>query len=420
MKTFELTADFPTPIVADFETFLAGVEQPTAYLTKAKLTLDRATLHALDGQMRTFRTNTHPRTDQECYPLLDLFQRICMATRMHMPQPGRGELRMVPTELVAGFRGLSTCEKYMALLEALWVDVDWSDLGSRSSMFGDEAKAYVPHVFCKLPIGQAIALSSQKYEGLSMSSFEHQVPQMLSFYGLLACKQDDKATQAWAAFRKGAVRYTSVKVTEFGHEVFRILKEQQAAAGIPNPLLELFGDAESPEPDEAERPESPADAEPFFAAFQPLFADGLLKQGFPFMERKTKGGTFVFRVSLGKETWRTIAMSGEHTLDDLHMAIQSAFKFDNDHLYGFYMDNKRYSKNCYNDSRGEEGPFADEAVIGQLDVWLHQRFLYIFDFGDQWEFSVELLEIRDQRHKGAPKILVRMGKSPQQYRDAEW
>jgi hypothetical protein len=55
-------------------------------------------------------------------------------------------------------------------------------------------------------------------------------------------------------------------------------------------------------------------------------------------------------------------------------------------------------------------------VIGQLDLWLRQHFLYIFDFGDDWRFDVELIEIRDEPHKGKPKVLESKGKNPKQYR----
>ena len=64
--------------------FLEAVEAPAAYLTPRQ-GLDRKTLHAVDEKMQTFRTDTHPRTDQKYYLLLNLFQRICMAGRFHVP-----------------------------------------------------------------------------------------------------------------------------------------------------------------------------------------------------------------------------------------------------------------------------------------------------------------------------------------------
>jgi Tfp pilus assembly protein PilE len=60
---------------------LAGLAIPRymSYTTKAKQTLDRATLHALDARMRTFQSNPGPKADQEYYPLLNFFQTACLA-----------------------------------------------------------------------------------------------------------------------------------------------------------------------------------------------------------------------------------------------------------------------------------------------------------------------------------------------------
>jgi hypothetical protein len=38
--------------------------------------------------------------------------------------------------------------------------------------------------------------------------------------------------------------------------------------------------------------------------------------------------------------WRRIECTQEQTLHDLHLAIQSAFELDNDHLYAFFLNNR--------------------------------------------------------------------------------
>jgi hypothetical protein len=100
---FAITQEEPTPIVEDFGAFLDAVEAPSAYLSEARRTLDRATLWALDGRVRSHPTDTRPRTDQEFYPLLNMFQRICMSTRLHVIDKVGGRLRMV---LAGGCRGV--------------------------------------------------------------------------------------------------------------------------------------------------------------------------------------------------------------------------------------------------------------------------------------------------------------------------
>jgi len=52
--------------------------------------------------------------------------------------------------------------------------------------------------------------------------------------------------------------------------------------------------------------------------------------------------TYIFHVAIKgvPRVWRKIEISADQTLEALHLAIQSAFEFDNDHLYSFYMSGK--------------------------------------------------------------------------------
>ncbi|GAE47319.1 IS1096 element passenger TnpR family protein [Mesobacillus boroniphilus] len=108
------------------------------------------------------------------------------------------------------------------------------------------------------------------------------------------------------------------------------------------------------------------------------------------------------------------AVSGNHTLLDLHKLIQDAFEFDDDHLYAFYMDGKRFSRNCYNSPMDDVGPFVTEAAISKLGLYEKQKFLYLFDFGAEWKFTVTLLKVTDEENAPAA-IVERKGDSPSQY-----
>ncbi len=77
-------------------------------------------------------------------------------------------------------------------------------------------------------------------------------------------------------------------------------------------------------------------------------------------------GEFLFKVALAKDLYRNIIIGANHTLDDLRLAIQEAYKLDNDHLYAFYMDGDSYSDDRYMSTWMDEGPFADAVKIGEL------------------------------------------------------
>lgn len=56
--------------------------------------------------------------------------------------------------------------------------------------------------------------------------------------------------------------------------------------------------------------------------------------------------TYTFHVSIPGtgRVWRKIELVEDHTLEDLHWAIQEAFHFDGDHLYSFFMSGKAWDR----------------------------------------------------------------------------
>ncbi|MHA1363423.1 MAG: plasmid pRiA4b ORF-3 family protein [Candidatus Freyarchaeota archaeon] len=159
--------------------------------------------------------------------------------------------------------------------------------------------------------------------------------------------------------------------------------------------------------------------DPFFLPFVPLFAEGELQKTLPREGIKFVDGTYIFKVSLSKKLWRRVKMSADHTLLDLHLAIQKAYSFDNDHLYSFFMDNKLWSDMKFTDPLDDEGPYVDEVCIGELGLYEGQEILYLFDYGDMWLFRVELEKIDAEGPKPEkPQIIEKKGSDPEQY--PEW
>jgi hypothetical protein len=136
-------------------------------------------------------------------------------------------------------------------------------------------------------------------------------------------------------------------------------------------------------------------------------------------------GIYAFKVRLvgDKNTYRTIALHATRTLEDLHTAIQSAFKWDSDHLYSFYMNGEVYAEDyqfsCPFEDDAER--WTDEAVIGELGLTLKHKFVYFFDYGDSNEFEIEVVDITPQAKPDDDlKIIASQGKAPRQYPYADW
>jgi len=154
--------------------------------------------------------------------------------------------------------------------------------------------------------------------------------------------------------------------------------------------------------------------------------------------------TYIFKVKLkyDKRIWRRIEVLGSQTLDDLHMAIQEAFDFDADHLYSFFMSGKAWNISDfeYYHPEADGGPPeanmrtlfsliggskpeprlpATTVRIESLNLKPKQKFLYLFDYGDEWHFEVEFLREGSPEEAFYPRIIDSRGEAPQQYQNCD-
>ncbi|HXT35243.1 MAG TPA: plasmid pRiA4b ORF-3 family protein [Chloroflexota bacterium] len=131
---------------------------------------------------------------------------------------------------------------------------------------------------------------------------------------------------------------------------------------------------------------------------------------------------FRFQVKLQwrPTTWRRIEMSGDQTLHDLHQAIQSAFDWDDDHLYSFFLSGKAWdSKTEYTRVPANENERrASEFRLAWLPLKPRQQFLYLFDFGDDLRHLVKVEAIVQGGVEAGvmyPRITEREGENEPQY-----
>ena len=136
--------------------------------------------------------------------------------------------------------------------------------------------------------------------------------------------------------------------------------------------------------------------------------------------KKPREGRFIFRVSLGK-VWRLIAMPADATLVDLVDWVLRSVEFDDqDHLYEFiYRDRLGAEARAFHPAM-DEGPWADAIPIGTLPIEPGQTMQLVYDFGDNWKFTIKLERVDPPGGKAkAPRILESHGKAPEQYPDWE-
>ena len=123
-------------------------------------------------------------------------------------------------------------------------------------------------------------------------------------------------------------------------------------------------------------------------------------------------------VSLGTGCYRHIQIGASDTLYRLHQAILNAFEFDDDHMHAFFMDNKRWSQSdCYVSSKSEPADrLTKRYSLQKAGVSKGKKFLYLFDFGDEWVFQCKVLRELEEK-TDIPGVLRSVGEAPAQYPD---
>ena len=155
--------------------------------------------------------------------------------------------------------------------------------------------------------------------------------------------------------------------------------------------------------------------------------------------------TFIFKVKLkyDKRVWRKIEILGSQTLDHLHTAIQEAYGFDADHLYSYFMSGKAWDHSNFEYYHPEADPKipinkkmrtmssmirgsypeprlpATRVRIESLNLEPKQKFLYLFDYGDEWQFEVEFITEGTPQKTHYPRIIDSKGEAPEQYTDCD-
>jgi hypothetical protein len=107
---------------------------------------------------------------------------------------------------------------------------------------------------------------------------------------------------------------------------------------------------------------------------------------------------FVLRISLKytqPQIWRSVQVPGSFTLGDLHEVIQIAMGWQDEHLHKFKINTISYGPAMEDDviDLGIEHEDEEHYTLDELGLAEKQRFLYIYDFGDNWHHQILVSKI---------------------------
>ena len=149
--------------------------------------------------------------------------------------------------------------------------------------------------------------------------------------------------------------------------------------------------------------------------------------------KATVSGLYIFDVWLcgnedcteEKKIIRRIQIPGSKSLYNFAKVIIDAFDFQFDHCFGFYDDLKDI-RNCKKAfelfvDTGDAPPGGliqgvKKTKISQAFINAGETMLFLFDYGDEWWFQVELKEIRKADKSNLKQVILEsIGKAPLQY-----
>ena len=137
-------------------------------------------------------------------------------------------------------------------------------------------------------------------------------------------------------------------------------------------------------------------------------------------------GIYVFKASFAdhrapRDVLCRLAVPGYASLHKVALAVLRAFKFsDTGHLYKFNFRDRLGKTRTYFHPASDEGPYADEAAVRDLDLPEKHIMKFLFDFGDSWKFELQLERIEPpEKHKTPIKITEVVGRPPKQYNEEE-
>ncbi len=133
--------------------------------------------------------------------------------------------------------------------------------------------------------------------------------------------------------------------------------------------------------------------------------------------------TYVFTAELVgfQGVRRTITVREDMTLVDLHYALQSAFDWDDDHLYAFWLDGAFWASADEHYMHPHHATSVDRpaknacARLHELALSEGRQIAYEFDFERKWRVQLELREIRAEQASAVARCIERVGDAPPQY-----
>lgn len=390
LKQQSITETEPGTILRDFQTLLDFVGDTGIAVSATNHLLSMKSLADLNQRLSQPIQLDLKRPQQKSYPPINGLYLLLRATGLgQIISQGKKHFLVLNSEVLPSWNSLNPTERYLTLLEAWMIRADEEMVGERRNPFNEGSKCikYWPSIPKK---GQKIN-SYAEQQSLSYWPELHNLALMKLFGFLQVESGKPEAGKGW--------RIKRIQQLPFGDALMQVIVRTFIEHGMvweseANPTIP-FGELQP--------------------ALQPYFPEWQNTLAIP--KHEFCSGVCIFKVSLGK-IWRRIAISSKMTLADLGSLILESVDFDSDHLDMFTYKNQIGRTVEVSHPYADGSPSTDEVRIGDLPLVEGFSMTYVFDFGDWWEFNVQLEKIQaDESRSKDGAIIERYGEAPQQYPD---
>ena len=415
LKAQTITETEPGSILQDFQTVLEFIGPKGVTVSGKRHQLALKLLGELNQRLSNPIELALKRPQQKSYPPIHGLYLLLRATGIvKIVAKGKQHRLVLNPEIYESWQQLNPTERYCTLLEAWLVRGHEEMLGEeRSGPFneGDRCLRGWPMIAAK------------KHHSYSKYPEQEQLHYWLGYLNLALMEMFGllKITSGKPAAGKGW-RIRRIEALPFGRALMGLVRNAYWTSD-----LTWLAQTDPTVPFNELQP-----------ALQPYFPEWQKTLAVP--SRPFRAGRHIFKVSLGN-IWRRIAISGEATLAHLSNLILTSVDFDSDHLDQFTYTNDLGRKVQVTHPYADGDFSTDEVKIGSLPLSEGSIMQYVFDFGDWWEFQVQLETIetdpestsglqktktskrrQSESHQPLGEILEVHGEAPPQYPDfdEEW
>jgi hypothetical protein len=385
-----ITKTTPGTILQDFQTLLDFIGQEGIAVGGKRNLIPLKSLAQINQQLAEPIQTDLQRPQQKSYPTINGLYLLLRATGMgKVLQQGKKTQLMLDPMMLDNWQQMNLTERYLNLLEAWLVIANEEMLGERGYMTeGTRCLQY----WSRMPAKGEKFQNYQTQQNLKYYPGFHNLALMKLFGLVEASYGKPEVGKGW--------RVKSVKQTAWGKALL-----QAAFKGWTYP--EMMWDDD--EPLDIQFGLLQPVLQPYFPQWQKIIE-------LPKIESST--GVYIFKVSW-HQIWRRIAISSDMTLWDLSQLILQSVDFDSDHLDMFSYKNQLGRVVQIVHPYMDGSPSTDELKIADLSLAVGSVMEYLFDFGDNWEFQLQLEEIKSDLRPGYGEIIASKGKAPEQYPDWE-